>query len=129
MTDTPAALATSVILRRRFILCIVTHALCSVTQQIRAACAGFAIFGAFWGAWGASLPALRDQAGLGDGELGSVLLLVGAGALPAMPLAGRAVDRWGSRVAAMLLVLLGAVGVAVAVSARDLVSVSVGLAL
>jgi MFS family permease len=97
--------------------------------SIRGAYAGFAAFGAFWGTWGASVPAVRDQTGLGEGELGTALLFVGAGALPAMPLAGRAVDRWGSRVAAVLLTLLGAAGVAVAVTARDFVSVSVGLAL
>jgi MFS family permease len=95
----------------------------------RAAYAGFAAFGAFWGTWGASVPAVRDQSGLGEGELGTALLFIGAGALPAMPLAGRAMDRWGTRVAAMLLVLLGAAGVALAVTARDFVSVSVGLAL
>lgn len=98
-------------------------------QRSRAAYAGFAAFGAFWGTWGASVPAVRDQAGLGEGELGTALLFVGAGALPAMPLAGRAMDRWGPRVAAMLLVLLGAVGAALAVTARDFVTVSVGLGL
>ena len=98
-------------------------------SRSRAAYAGFAAFGAFWGTWGASVPALRDQASLGEGELGTALLFVGAGALPAMPLAGRAMDRWGPRVAALLLVLLGGAGGAVAVSARDFVSVSVGLAL
>jgi MFS family permease len=90
--------------------------------------AGFAVFGAFWGSWGATLPALRDQAGLSDGQLGTALLFVGAGALPAMLLAGRAVDRWGRRVTAGLLVLLGGAGVAVAVAARDVVSMSLGLA-
>ncbi|MEU6743490.1 MFS transporter [Streptosporangium sandarakinum] len=95
----------------------------------RAAYAGFAVFGAFWGAWGASVPAIRDQAGLDDGRLGLALLFVGAGALPAMPAAGVAVDRWGRRPAALLLVLLGAVGTAVALTARDLWSLSAGLAL
>jgi len=57
------------------------------------------------------------------------LLFIGAGALPAMPLAGRAMDRWGPRVAATLLLALGAAGVAVAVAARDFVSVCVALAL
>ncbi|NYF39393.1 MFS transporter [Streptosporangium sandarakinum] len=95
----------------------------------RAAYAGFVVFGAFWGAWGASVPAIRDQAGLDDGRLGLALLFVGAGALPAMPAAGLAVDRWGRRPAALLLVLLGAVGTAVALTARDLWSLSAGLAL
>jgi hypothetical protein len=45
-----------------------------------------------------------------------------------MLLAGRAVDRWGRRVTGGLLVLLGGAGVAVAVAARDVVSMSLGLA-
>jgi MFS family permease len=99
-----------------------------VRRQVRGAYAGFAVFGAFWGSWGATIPALRDQARLSDGQLGTALLFVGAGALPAMLLAGRAVDRWGRRVTAVLLVALGGAGVAVAVTARDVVSMSLGLA-
>ena len=91
--------------------------------------AGFAVFGAFWGAWGASIPAIRDQAGVTDGQLGTALLFIGAGALPAMPLSGRAVDRWGLRATAVLLALLGGSGVLVAVAARDFVTLALGLAL
>ncbi len=90
---------------------------------------GFAAFGAFWGVWGASVPAIRAQAQLSDGQLGTALLFVGAGALPAMLVTGRAVDRWGLRVAAFLLVTLGAVGTLVAVAGRDFWSLSAGLAL
>jgi MFS family permease len=90
---------------------------------------GFAAFGAFWGVWGASVPAIRAQAELGDGQLGTALLFIGAGALPAMLVTGRAVDRWGLRVAAFLLVTLGAVGTLVAVAGRDFWSLSAGLAL
>ena len=43
---------------------------------------------------------MQDQAGVSDGELGLALLFVGAGALPAMLLVGRALDRWGLQVAA-----------------------------
>jgi MFS family permease len=119
-------------LRLRLILCIVTQIVCSVTQRVspaRSAYAGFAVFGAFWGVWGASIPALRHQAGLTDGELGTALLFIGAGALPMMPLAGRAVDRWGRKVAASLLAVLGVTGVAVAAAARDFATLSMGLAL
>ncbi|MER5625277.1 MFS transporter [Streptosporangium sp. NPDC002544] len=97
--------------------------------RARTAYAGFAAFGAFWGVWGASVPAIRAQAGLGDGELGTALLFIGAGALPAMLVTGRAVDRWGLRVAALLLVTLGAAGTLVAVAGRDFWSLSAGLAL
>jgi MFS family permease len=55
-------------------------------------------------------------------------LFIGAGALPAMLLAGRAVDRWGRRVTAVLLVSLGGAGVAVATTAHDLAGLSLGLA-
>ncbi|MER6580574.1 MFS transporter [Nonomuraea sp. NPDC001023] len=90
--------------------------------------AGFTVFGAFWGVWGASVPAIRDQAGLTDGQLGTALLFIAVGALPAMPLAGRAVDRWGHRVTAITLTSLGLAGIAVAVTAHDLLASSVGLA-
>jgi predicted MFS family arabinose efflux permease len=91
--------------------------------------AGFAVFGAFWGAWGASLPAVRDQAAVSDGELGTALLFIGAGALPAMLLAGRAVDRWHERAMAALLALLGAVGVLVVLSAHGVAALAVTLVL
>jgi MFS family permease len=90
--------------------------------------AGFAVFGALWGAWGASIPAVRDQAGVTEGQLGVALLFIGAGALPAMPLAGRVVDRWGLRATAVLLALLGGAGLLV-VAARDLVTLALVLAL
>jgi MFS family permease len=45
-----------------------------------------------------------------------------------MLLTGRAVDRWGPRVAAVMLAALGAVGVVVAETAVDLVSLCAGLA-
>src|SRR5215217_5644041 len=91
--------------------------------------AGFAVFGAFWGAWGASLPAIRDQAAVTDGELGIALLFIGAGALPAMLLAGRAVDRWQERATAALLTLLGLAGVVVVLAAHDLPGLAISLLL
>src|SRR3712207_9169789 len=45
---------------------------------------GFTVFGAFWGAWGASIPAIRNQAALSDADLGTALLVIAAGAIPAM---------------------------------------------
>jgi predicted MFS family arabinose efflux permease len=93
----------------------------------RTAYSGFALFGAFWGAWGASLPAIRDQAAVTDGQLGTALLFIGAGALPAMLLAGRAVDRWRERATAALLALLGLVGVVVALASHSLLGLAVSL--
>jgi hypothetical protein len=107
---------------------------CIVTQVMRThglrgwqVYAGFAVFGGFWGSWGASIPAIRDQAGVSNGQLGTALLFVGAGALPAMLLAGQAVDRWGARATAVFLPLLGAVGIAVTLTARDMTSLCAGL--
>ena len=72
---------------------------------VASAYVAFAAFGAFWGVWGASVPRVQDQAGVSDGELGLALLFVGAGALPAMLLVGRALDRWGLPVAALVISL------------------------
>ena len=96
---------------------------------VASAYVAFAAFGSFWGAWGASVPRVQDQAGVDDGELGLALLFVGAGALPAMLLAGRALDRCGLRVAAGLIAALGLAGAGLALAAHDLVTLSAGLAL
>jgi MFS family permease len=100
----------------------------STRHLIVSAAVAFAAFGAFWGVWGASVPRIQRQAGIGDGQLGIALLFVGAGALPAMLLAGRALDRWGLRVAAAVLAALGLAGAGLALTARDLASLCVGLA-
>ncbi|GEC76809.1 MFS transporter [Microbacterium maritypicum] len=89
----------------------------------------FAAFGVFWGTWGAALPALRDAAGLDNAALGTALLFVGLGALPAMLLSGRAVDRFGARAAGWLLISLALAGVITAVLARDLPTLAVAMAL
>jgi predicted MFS family arabinose efflux permease len=101
-------------------------------QQMRTtwrAYAAFAVFGAFWGTWGAAVPAVRDRAGVGDGQLGTALLLIGAGGMPAMLLAGRAIDRWGRRVTAVSLGGLVLAGLLLAVVARDMVTLSAALLL
>src|SRR4051812_48641383 len=91
--------------------------------------AAFAAYGVFWGSWGAALPALRDAAGLDAGALGVALVLVGLGALPAMLLVGRAVDRFGARTAGGLLAAMALAGVVMAATAHDLVSTAVAMAL
>jgi predicted MFS family arabinose efflux permease len=96
---------------------------------IRSAYVAFAAFGAFWGAWGASVPRVQEQADVSEGQLGVALLFVGAGALPAMLLTGRALDRWGLRIAAGLIGALGLVGAGLGLTAVDQVSLCVGLAL
>ncbi|MFB9317494.1 MFS transporter [Cryptosporangium minutisporangium] len=101
----------------------------SPRQLVAAAFIAFAAFGAFWGVWGASVPGVQRQAGITDGELGIALLFVGAGAPPAMLLAGRALDRWGPRVAAVATGALGCVGAGLALTAVNLPSLCAGLAL
>ncbi|MEO3824708.1 MFS transporter [Actinomadura sp. B10D3] len=88
----------------------------------------FAVFGAFWGVWGASVPRVQHQAGVSDGQLGFALLFVGAGALPAMLLTGRALDRWGLAVSAVVIAALGVAGAALALTAVDAASLCAGLA-
>jgi MFS family permease len=94
-----------------------------------AAHAAFAAFGLFWGTWGAALPALRGATALDDAALGTALLFVGLGALPAMLLTGRAVDRFGARITGALLIALALAGVLTASIAHDLPSLAVGMAL
>ena len=89
----------------------------------------FAAFGSFWGAWGASVPRVQEQAGITDGQLGVALLFVGAGALPAMVMIGKALDHWGLKVAALTIGVLGVSGAGMALAATSLVSLSIGLAL
>jgi MFS family permease len=95
---------------------------------IASAYVAFAAFGAFWGVWGASVPQVQHQAGISDGQLGFALLFVGAGALPAMLLVGRALDRWGLRVAPLVISALGVVGAGMALTALNLAGLCVGLA-
>lgn len=72
---------------------------------------GFGAFGLFWGAWGAILPAVRSESGVGDGELGLALLMVGLGALASMRFTGYLIDRYGGPVLPVVVVLFGACGV------------------
>ncbi|MEJ5913697.1 MFS transporter [Pseudokineococcus sp. 1T1Z-3] len=100
------------------------------TALTRSPFLGFATFGAFWGAWGAAIPRVREVAGITDGELGLALLFVGAGALPAMLLAGRALDRWGLWMTGPLLVSLALAGLVVAITAGGgLLALCAGFAL
>ena len=104
------------------------HAASLRQQLITATYLAEVVFGAFWGAWGSAVPRVRDQTGLDDARLGVALLFISAGALPAMLFTGRALDRWGLRLTALLVVSLGAVGLAAIATADGLVSLCVGLA-
>jgi predicted MFS family arabinose efflux permease len=92
----------------------------NVTQNLkRSAYVAFASFGGLWGVWGAALPAVRHAAGVTEGQLGTALLCIGAGALPAMLLTGRAVDRFGGRAVAVPSALLALSGAAAATAAAN----------
>ena len=57
----------------------------------------FFLTGAGTANWAVRIPAIQSALGLGDGRLGMALLGVSAGAIVAMPVAGRLVARRGSR--------------------------------
>jgi MFS family permease len=76
------------------------------TAEKRALLLSFGAFGSFWGALAALLPAIRAQVGVDDGQLGLALAAIALSALPAMPLAGRLMDRSGA-VRLLPLSLLG----------------------
>ncbi len=101
---------------------LLPHGLASATYTAAA------LFGSFWGVWGASVPRIREQAGIDDGQLGVALLFIAAGALPAMLLTGRALDRWGLRFAAATVIVLSMTGVGVALAAHGFVTLCLGLA-
>ena len=56
----------------------------------------FCANGLAFGTWAANIPRLRDAAGLGDAQLGLLLLCVSLGAVLAMPLVGAYGDRLGT---------------------------------
>jgi MFS family permease len=56
----------------------------------------FGVFGAFWGSWSASLPAVKAQTGVSDGALGLALAVIALTAVPATLVGGRVVDRLGA---------------------------------
>jgi len=88
----------------------------------------FAAFGAFWGAWDASLPAIARSARVSDAELGLALLLVGVGALASMPVTGGLFDRRGVPVTAAAVATFGVCAILPAF-ARSPVALCAALAL
>jgi predicted MFS family arabinose efflux permease len=86
-----------------------THA----RQLTRDRVAAFAVFGSFGlvlGTWAAHLPAVKQAIGASSSTMGTILLVLGAGAFAGMQVSGHAVDRFGSgRVA-----IVGAVAMAFA---------------
>jgi MFS family permease len=79
----------------------------------------FLAHGVLFGTWVARIPAVQEDLGLGEGELGVALLFLTLGAMLAMPVAGWIVAREGSRATARQAVVVFAAllpGVALAPS-------------
>lgn len=69
----------------------------SLSRERAAVTALFFTTGATFGTWAARIPAVQEEAGLSASELGIGFAGLMAGAFAALPLAGVAVGRWGSR--------------------------------
>jgi MFS family permease len=74
-------------------------------RKAKGLAAAFAVFGLYWGAWAACLPAIQRSTEASEAELGFGLLCVALAALPAMLLAGRLADLFGARLVPIALVL------------------------
>ncbi len=99
------------------------------TAERRGLLLAFTVFGGFWGAWSATLPAIRTQAHLSDGQLGIGLAAIAVSALPVMPFAGRLVDRLGARRALPGSLLLFALVMPLAAFAHSLATLVPALVL
>jgi len=66
----------------------------------------FFVNGAVFGSWVSRIPEVQQRLGIGEGVLGLALLAMAVGALSAMPVAGWAVSRYGSRSPTVLSVLV-----------------------
>ena len=80
----------------------------------------FLLNGLLYGAWAARLAAVSDRLDLGAGEIGVALGFIAAGSLVAMPLAGRASSRFGSRPATRVSLVAFCVASALAPAAPSL---------
>jgi MFS family permease len=89
----------------------------------------FLVFGGFWGAWAATLPAVRAQVHASDGQLGLALGVIAVCAVPVMPIAGRLVDRIGARRALPGALLLFAAVLPLPAFAHSLAALVPGLVL
>lgn len=76
---------------------LVTRPAPSPARQRLAISLVFFCNGAGFASWVSRIPAVREQLGLSEGELGTALLAMAAGALMSFPLAGRAIGPFGAR--------------------------------
>jgi MFS family permease len=79
----------------------------SSTARTKGLTAAFAVFGLFWGAWAACLPAIQQSTGASEAQLGLALLAVALAAFPALLAGGRLADVFGARLVPIGLVTFG----------------------
>ncbi|UVL65155.1 MFS transporter [Pseudomonas sp. B21-031] len=81
----------------------------TISRRSLVACrTAFFLPGVAMGAWAPLVPFARERAGIGDGELGILLLCLGTGSLCMMPFVAKIVSKVGCR-ATMITALLGAI--------------------
>lgn len=66
------------------------------SRERRGLLLAYGVFGLFWGAWAAVLPAVERQVHASDGQLGLALAAIALSALPATAVAGRVADARGA---------------------------------
>lgn len=91
------------------------------TVARRATSAIFLVCGTATSAWAPMVPFAKTRLGLDEAALGIILLALGGGSMIAMPLAGVAIQYWGSRpviVTATVIVCVALPFLAVPASAR-----------
>lgn len=74
-------------------------------RAIRSPLMAFFAMGTFWGVWGALIPDVKSMVGADDRAFGFALLFVALGAVPAMLVGGRLLDRVGRRLLPASMVL------------------------
>ena len=87
----------------------------------------FFVVGLGMAAWLVSIPAVQQRTGVSHATLGLLLLVLGAGGVIGMQIAGYAISRWGSRI--VTGVALGVYVIAVNLPVHTTGSVTLGLAL
>lgn len=97
-------------------------------RYARGLAAAFGVFGLWWGAWAACLPAVRRTTDASTAKLGLALLAVSLVALPTMILVGRVADRLAGRLVAPTLLAFAVAG-ALPALAHDVPTLALLLAL
>lgn len=105
------------------------HAMIELPALARGATlAAFFLAGFVLAAWAPLVPYAKARAGLGDGELGLLLLCLGAGSLVAMPLAGLLAQRLGCRLVILAAALVASAALPVLATASGFAALAGALA-